>query len=112
MAASGIPTVDYSLSTLPSTKPQFLSQSRDALVRVGSFYLKKHPVPECLQRDLFAQSRDMFQLSPEAKQAIEMASSKYFVGYVDMEDAMTMSIHDQRESYTVCSPRTTYSCFC
>lgn len=109
MVASPVPTVDYSLSTSPATRPQFLSQLRDALVRVGFFYLEKHPIPECLQKDLLVQSNELFQLSLEEKRAIEMASSKHFVGYVGMEDAVTLSKYDQRELYTVCLPGTTHS---
>ncbi|OOQ87247.1 oxidoreductase, 2OG-Fe(II) oxygenase family [Penicillium brasilianum] len=101
MAANSIPTIDYSLSTSPATRPKFLSQLRDALVRVGFFYLQNHPIPECLQEDLLAQSRELFQLSPEKKQEIDMASSKHFIGYVGMEDTVTVAKKDYRESYTL-----------
>jgi isopenicillin N synthase-like dioxygenase len=104
MATNSIPTVDYSLSSSSVTRPQFLSQLRDALVRVGFFYLKNHPIPECLQKELFDQSHELFQLSPEEKREIDMTRSKHFVGYVGMDDSVTQAKQDHRELYTVCPP--------
>ncbi|KAJ5380124.1 oxidoreductase [Penicillium cataractarum] len=101
MAANSIPTIDYSLSTSPATRPQFLSQLRDALVGVGFFYLEKHPIPESLQDDLSAQSRGLFDLSPEKKEEIDMTSSKHFVGYVGTENSVTVTKKDYRETYTL-----------
>ncbi|KAJ5905362.1 oxidoreductase [Penicillium subrubescens] len=101
MAASSIPTVDYSLSTSPVTRPQFLSQLRDALVKVGFFYLKNHPISKFQQKDLLAQARELFQLSPEKKREIGMTRSKHFVGYVGLDDGLTLTKKDHRESYTL-----------
>jgi isopenicillin N synthase-like dioxygenase len=105
MAASSIPTVDYSLSTSPVTRPQFLSQLRDALVKVGFFYLKNHPISKFQQKDLLAQARELFQLSPEKKREIGMTRSKHFVGYVGLDDGLTLTKKDHRESYTVRPPQ-------
>jgi isopenicillin N synthase-like dioxygenase len=60
-----IPKVDYALSKSPDTIPQFSAQLRDALVKVGFFYLVNHPIPPSLQWDLKDQSRQLFELSSE-----------------------------------------------
>jgi isopenicillin N synthase-like dioxygenase len=99
---SEIPVVDYALSKSPDTIPQFSAQLRDALVKVGFFYLENHPIPPSLQSDLKDQSRQLFDLSLEKKNKMGMKINKHFVGYVGMDESTTSNHKDYRESYTVC----------
>ncbi|KAJ6089965.1 hypothetical protein N7467_005181 [Penicillium canescens] len=104
---SEIPMVDYALSKSPDTIPQFSAQLRDALVKVGFFYLINHPIPPSLQWDLKDQSRQLFELSSEKKNKNGMKINKHFVGYVGMDESTTSNHKDHRESYTLgyeCSP--------
>jgi isopenicillin N synthase-like dioxygenase len=96
---SEIPVIDYTLSTSPATKPKFLAQLRDALVKVGFFYLENHPISPSLQWDLKYQSRKFFELSAQKKNKVGM--NKHFVGYVGMKESTTSNHVDHRESYTV-----------
>ncbi|KAE8137811.1 putative oxidoreductase [Aspergillus pseudotamarii] len=98
---SSIPILDYSLSTSPGTRPEFLRDLRDALIKVGFFYLQNHQVPTTARQDLLNQSQELFDLSPEKKSEIDMSNSKHFVGYVGLDQSTTSKKQDHRETYTL-----------
>lgn len=98
---TSIPIVDFSLSTSSTTKPRFLSELRDAIVNVGFFYLKRHPIPEHAQQGLLDQTIKFFDLPAEKKQEVDIINSKHFLGYVGPETTLSKSTADRREIYTV-----------
>lgn len=99
---TSIPIIDFSLSTSSATKPIFLSELRDAILKVGFFYLKTHPIPEDVQQGLLAQTAQFFDLPPEKKEEVDIINSKHFLGYIGQEATKSKSTNDRRETYTVC----------
>jgi isopenicillin N synthase-like dioxygenase len=95
-----IPAIDFSLYTSPETKPQFLSDLRNAVVQVGFFYLKNHGISEPVQSQLVAQTVNFFDLPVEEKQRIAIANSKHFLGYTGFTTRANGTI-DHRETFTV-----------
>lgn len=98
---SSIPTIDFALSTSSATRPQFLSELRDAILNVGFFYLKTQPIPEHVQQGLLDQAIKFFDLPAEKKQEVDIINSKHFLGYIGQEATLSKSTADRREIYTV-----------
>ena len=96
-----VPVVDYSLSQNPATKPEFLSQLRNAVVNVGFFYLNNHPIPEDVQRAALEQSDAFFSMPLQKKLDIDTAHSKHFLGYNTMNAEKTVAITGHNESVFV-----------
>ncbi|KAB8231206.1 isopenicillin N synthase family dioxygenase [Aspergillus alliaceus] len=94
-----IPILDYSLSTSSTTKSQFLSDLRNALIDVGFFYLINAPVAPQTQRDVVQKCREIFDLPLEKKLEIEMANSKHFLGYSRLGAEITAREQDYREQF-------------
>ena len=99
---TSIPIVDFSLSTSSTTKPRFLSELREAIVTVGFFYLKAHPISEHAQKGLLDQTVKFFDLPTEKKQEVDIINSKHFLGYIGQDATLSKSTADRRETYTVC----------
>ena len=99
---SKVPVLDYSLALSPDTKPQFLSELRNALVRVGFFYLSNHSIPEKVQQEAIDQSNAFFDLPLEKKLEIETLHSKHFLGYNRMNAEKTVAVVGHNESLFVC----------
>ncbi|KAJ5661384.1 uncharacterized protein N7484_000756 [Penicillium longicatenatum] len=82
---SSIPVIDFTLSTSAETKSQFLSELRDAVVRVGFFLLKNHNISEDSQRELRHHAVKFFAQSAEEKSKSDMTTNKHYLGYVGMK---------------------------
>lgn len=100
---TAIPILDYSLSTSPTTKPQFLAELRNALINVGFFYLIHAPIAPQIQKDVVDKCKDIFDLPLEKKVEIEMVNSKHFLGYSRLGAEITAREQDYREQFDVCS---------
>ena len=96
-----IPIIDLALVKSPATKPQFLLQLRDALVRVGFFYIKNHAITADVQQKAQDQCMEFFNLSLEKKLEVETVHSKHFVGYNRMDAEKTATQVDHNESIAV-----------
>ena len=96
-----IPILDYSLSTSPTTKAQFLSDLRNALINVGFFYLINAPIAPRIQQDVVDKCKDIFDLPFEKKVEIEMVNSKHFLGYSRLGAEITAREQDYREQFDV-----------
>ncbi|KAJ5334642.1 hypothetical protein N7452_007045 [Penicillium brevicompactum] len=94
-----LPIIDFEDALSPSTKPQFLSALRHALVKVGFFYLKNHPVPRQVQQDLLRTSGDFFSLPSDKKAEVNMANTKSFRGYTGLGNERTAAKADERETF-------------
>ena len=99
---ASIPTIDLSLASSPSTRSLFLSGLRDALVRVGFFYVKNHSIPDQVQQDAAEQSFEFFALPLEKKLEVATVHSKHFLGYNRMGAESTSDRTDINESIAVC----------
>lgn len=99
---STIPVIDLALAGSPATKPQLLSDLRNALVRVGFLYVRNHSIPEHVQQDALHQSKEFFSLPLEKKLEIETVNSKHFLGYNRMNSQKTAAEIDHSESIAVC----------
>ena len=99
---TSIPVLDLSLVDTPATKPQFLSQLREALVIVGFFYLKNTSVPADVQKNFVQKAKDLCNLPLEKKLEIDMVNSKHFLGYSRMGCERTARKTDHREMFDVC----------
>lgn len=97
-----VPTLDLSLASSPETKAQFLSELRDALVRVGFFYVKNHSIPGHVQQDAIQKSTEFFNLPLEKKLEVETVNSRHFLGYNRMDAEKTGARIDHNESIAVC----------
>jgi isopenicillin N synthase-like dioxygenase len=102
---TSIPTLDLSLASSPSTKPQFLSELRNALVRVGFFYVKNHSILAQTQQDAIEQSFEFFALPLEKKLEVATVHSKHFLGYNSMGAESTSAQTDYNESIAVGADR-------
>ena len=78
---SSIPILDYSLTTNPATKPQFLADLRTAATQVGFFYLQHHTVPRAALDAVTALCPRFFALPAAEKERIRMVHSPHFFGY-------------------------------
>ncbi|GAB1313735.1 hypothetical protein MFIFM68171_03945 [Madurella fahalii] len=96
-----IPTLDLSLARSSETKERFLSELRNALVRVGFFYVKNHSIPGHVQQDALQQSMAFFNLPLEKKLEIETVYSKHFLGYNRMDAEKTSARADHNESIAI-----------
>jgi hypothetical protein len=67
MSFSTIPILDLSLAKDPSTKPQFLSELRHALLEVGFLYLKNVGIPEELTQAVIKEGVAFFDLPMDEK---------------------------------------------
>jgi isopenicillin N synthase-like dioxygenase len=101
---TSIPVIDFSLYTTLETKPQFLCELRNAVVKVGFFYLKNHGISDQVQCQLLSQTKEFFDLRTEEKQKVAIDNSKHFLGYAGYTARSTGSI-DHRETFTVSFPR-------
>ena len=99
---TSIPVIHYSLSTSPATRAQFVADLQYALVRVGFFYLIKHPIADETLNNLTEQSRLFFELPLETKLEADMMGSKHFLGYVQPSHEQTAKKTDHRETFTAC----------
>lgn len=98
---TSIPVLDYPSSLSPSTKPAFLAELRDALVKVGFFQVRDPPIPLKLQQDALRLSAQFFDLPTEKKLDIENVHSKRFLGYSRINSESTASGTDYLESILV-----------
>lgn len=94
-----IPILDLDLIYSESTYNQFLTGLQDALMRVGSFYLKGHDISDPVWDAALAQSRAFFELPLEQKLEIETVKSRHFLGYNRAEVETTSGYG---ESIAVC----------
>jgi len=78
---TAIPILPLSHALSPSTKPEFLSSLRSALLNVGFLYLSETGIPESLTEDVIRECRGFFELPLEEKERIEMKNEKSFLGW-------------------------------
>ena len=77
-----LPILPLSSALDPSTKPQFLSDLRSALLNVGFLYLSETGLPDSLVGDVVAECREFFEGLPRAeKERIEMKNERSFLGW-------------------------------
>jgi isopenicillin N synthase-like dioxygenase len=97
---TSVPVLDYALLSSASTRHDFITQLRHALIDVGFLYLQNPPVePELVSR-LKATIPPLFDdLSQDDKDAIAMANSPHFLGYSRLGTEQTKAKTDMREQY-------------
>jgi len=102
---TSLPILDYSLACSPETRPQFILQLRHALINVGFFYLKNHPIPPALFDSL---TKDyvprLFAVPQHEKDKIDMTKSECFLGYLRVGKEITHDKYDWREQFDFASP--------
>jgi isopenicillin N synthase-like dioxygenase len=77
-----IPILPLTTALSPTTKPQFLSSLRHALLNVGFLYLSETGLPETLVEDVKEECRKFFEELPvHEKERIEMKNEKSFLGW-------------------------------
>lgn len=77
-----IPILPLTLALSPTTKPQFLSSLRHALLNVGFLYLSETGLPETLVEDVKEECRKFFEELPvREKERIEMKNVASFLGW-------------------------------
>ncbi len=84
---SQIPVIDFTQyhSKSRSDRQQVADQIRHACTHVGFFYLKNHGVPQPLIKQLFAESKQFFDLPIEVKNKIPWDSPESNCGYIGMQ---------------------------
>ncbi|KAJ7762658.1 hypothetical protein B0H16DRAFT_1368907 [Mycena metata] len=98
---SSVPTLDYSQTLSPASKPQFIKELQHALINVGFLYLSNVPVKT---DELVAYIPRLFALPQEAKDKISMANSKHFLGYNKLGAEFTKGRTDWREQFDIATP--------
>ncbi|KAF9572716.1 hypothetical protein EC968_009531 [Mortierella alpina] len=79
------------------TRPQFLKEMRESLIKIGTFYIKDHGVPAELTRGAMKSIQDFFALPLEEKKKIVIGNSRHFRGYKVMGEELTNNQVDHRE---------------
>ncbi|KAF2277899.1 Clavaminate synthase-like protein [Westerdykella ornata] len=100
-----IPILPLSQALDPETKPQFLSQLRDALLNVGFLYLSETGIPDALIEDVIRECNEFFEELPlEEKEKIEMKNQKSFLGWSRLDNETTAHNPDHREQLDLSTP--------
>lgn len=94
-----IPTINLSLATDPSTRPQVLQDIRHALLDVGFLYLSNHGIAESVIHDLVDLLPTLFALPDHVKDSVALAQSPHFLGYSKFGSETTARVQDQREQF-------------
>lgn len=77
-----LPVLPLSRALDPSTRPQFLTDLRTALLNVGFLYLSETGLPDQLVADVIKECKGFFENLPqEEKERIEMKNEKSFLGW-------------------------------
>lgn len=63
------------------TRPQFLQDLRDSLMRIGTFYIKDHGISTEMTSDAMKTIREYFALPLEEKKKMHIVHSRHFRGY-------------------------------
>jgi isopenicillin N synthase-like dioxygenase len=101
---TSVPILDYSLLSSPSTKPQFISQLRSALINVGFLYLSHPPVDPS---GLISYIPRLFALPQDVKDSLRMANSPHFLGYSRFGAELTKGETDLREQWDIATQHDT-----
>ncbi|TFY65263.1 hypothetical protein EVJ58_g2093 [Rhodofomes roseus] len=101
---SSVPILDWSLTTSPDRKPEFLAQLRHALINVGFLYLSNPPVARADIDAVVDYAPRLFDLPQAAKDKLLMANSEHFLGYSKLGAEITKGRTDQREQYDFATP--------
>ncbi|KIH91892.1 isopenicillin N synthetase [Sporothrix brasiliensis 5110] len=97
MSFTSIPVLDVSRASDPATKPEFLSDLRNALIEVGFFYIKNVGIPDTLFQTVIEQGRAFFDIPEDEKLKIEMKNAPSFLGYSRLSAEVTAGAVDHRE---------------
>ncbi|KAF9190134.1 hypothetical protein BGZ51_008923 [Haplosporangium sp. Z 767] len=81
----------------PQTRPRFLKEMREALIEIGTFYIKDHGVPTELTSGVMKSIQDFFSLPLEEKKKTVIGNSRHFRGYKVMGEELTNNEVDHRE---------------
>jgi isopenicillin N synthase-like dioxygenase len=98
---SSVPVLDYSQTSSPTLRPQFIKELQHALINVGFLYLSNVPVETGA---LVAYIPRLFALPQEAKDKISMLNSKHFLGYNKLGAEFTKGRNDWREQFDIATP--------
>lgn len=104
---SSVPVLDYALTNDPTTRPGFLNQLRDALIKVGFLYLSNTPVSQDGIDLVIDYAPKLFTLPQEKKDKLLMRNTSHFLGYTKIGAEYTKGKADQREQYDFGTP---YEC--
>lgn len=96
---SEVPILDYSLTTDPARRPEFIVQLEHALINVGFLYLSNPPVSKSDTASVIGYAPKLFDLPQGAKDKISMVNSPHFLGYTRLGSELTKGRTDQREQY-------------
>lgn len=99
---TNLPILNMALAQCPQTKPQFLSELRDALVRVGFFYLTNHQLPDDVQQEAMQQAGAFFALPMDTKLKVDRIHNRHFFGYSRSASEITEGEADYSEGFLVC----------
>ncbi|GAB7353229.1 hypothetical protein MBLNU459_g3746t1 [Dothideomycetes sp. NU459] len=97
MSFTEIPILDLSLANQEDTKPNFLSDLRDALLNVGFLYLKNTGIGQDLFDRVCREGIAFFDLPEDEKLRIEMKQQPSFLGYSRLGNEITAMRADWRE---------------
>ncbi|KAI0929810.1 hypothetical protein AcV5_006676 [Taiwanofungus camphoratus] len=101
---SSVPVLDWSLTTNPDRRFDFILQLRHALINVGFLYLSNPPVSREDIDAVINYAPRLFDLPQEAKDKIRMANSEHFFGYSRLGAELTKGKTDQREQFDFATP--------
>ncbi|KAF9168691.1 hypothetical protein DFQ26_002591 [Actinomortierella ambigua] len=94
MAIKTLSLKDFDCS---DTRHQFLTNLRDSLRTIGTFYIKDHGVPSDLTKGAMETIREYFSLPLEEKKKMHITNSRHFRGYKLMGEEFTNNVMDHRE---------------
>ncbi|KAH8430570.1 isopenicillin N synthase family dioxygenase [Aspergillus melleus] len=100
---SVIPVIDWQRLQDPGTKPDGLTQLREAIFQVGFLYLTNHGLEDLILRT-HGKLPELFDLPDEVKERCNMINSPSFVGYTRLGAETTASKTDLREQYDFGTP--------
>ena len=104
MSFDTIPVLDLSLADSASTKPQFLTDLRYALLEVGFLYISNTGIPKPLIDKVKRLSISFFDLPEAEKLKCEMVNAPSFLGYNKLGMEITRFKVDWREQIDLSTP--------
>ncbi|KAG0365294.1 hypothetical protein BGZ54_006678 [Gamsiella multidivaricata] len=79
------------------TRPKFLQEMRESLMRIGTFYIKDHGIAANMTTDAMKAVQEYFALPLEEKKKMLIGNSRHFRGYKLLGDEFTNDQLDHRE---------------
>ncbi|KAG0324357.1 hypothetical protein BGZ99_001923 [Dissophora globulifera] len=96
-ASPVVKTLSLSSYLCQETRPLFLKEMRESLMRIGTFYIKDHGIPSEITADAMKTVQEYFALPLDEKKKMLIGNSRHYRGYKLIGEEITNNEVDHRE---------------